>query len=71
MEKYNDHGGEININSFRRYWLKKLDQVQNNRQYLTELECVRLRKRIHLMLQHLSQMEEASSEPQRFKSRAP
>jgi hypothetical protein len=57
MSERTNQNPDININSFRNYWLRKLAEIQENNDRLSPLECVRIRKKVHSMLQHLDQME--------------
>jgi hypothetical protein len=48
----------IDTNTFRAYWLRKLTAVSENRNRLSELECIRLRKKIHGLLRLLDEIDE-------------
>jgi hypothetical protein len=62
MVNRNQENTGINLKSFREYWLRKLEKIQDNPDGLSEMECVRLKKRVHAMLQHLKRMEEESNQ---------
>lgn len=52
---------ELNISSFRNYWLRKLAEVQESGDRFSPLERIRIQKKIQSMIRHLNAMEENSS----------
>jgi hypothetical protein len=58
----------INTESFRRYWLEKLRQIEKNDANRSEFECLRIKKRILSSLSVLHEIDERSNVVKNVKS---